>query len=182
MDREQEALLVGRVAKGDRAAFGVLVEQHQRPLSNYARRMLSDVSGADDIVQETFVRLWTRAGSFNSATARLTTWLHNIAHNLCIDSFRRNARLEFTDDEARLESADTGPYADFEAMEKADRVRLALQGLSERQRSALLMCHYQGLSNRDAAKILDVSVEALESLLARGRRRLKEELLSNDES
>jgi RNA polymerase sigma-70 factor (ECF subfamily) len=67
-------------------------------------------------------------------------------------------------------------------MEKADRVRLALQGLPERQRSALLLCHYQGLSNRDAATVLDISVDALESLLARARRRLKEELLSNDES
>ncbi|WOJ92099.1 sigma-70 family RNA polymerase sigma factor [Congregibacter variabilis] len=182
MDREQEAVLVGRVAQGDRAAFGILVEQHQRPLSRYARRMLSDVSAADDIVQEAFVRLWTRADSFNSATARLTTWLHNIAHNLCIDSFRRNARLEFTDDEARLESVANGPDGDFEANEKADRVRTALETLPERQRSALLLCHYQGLSNRDAATVLDVSVDALESLLARARRRLKEELLSNDES
>ncbi|EED31626.1 RNA polymerase sigma-70 factor [gamma proteobacterium NOR5-3] len=182
MDREQEALLVGRVARGDRAAFALLVEQHQRPLSSYARRMLSDVSAADDIVQETFLRLWTRAASFNSAAARLTTWLHNIAHNLCVDSFRRNARMEFTDDEARLESVSNGPDGDIEAMESAWRVRRALQALPERQRSALLLCHYQGLSNRDAAKIVEVSVDALESLLARARRRLKEELLSNDES
>ncbi|MDP5070737.1 MAG: sigma-70 family RNA polymerase sigma factor [Congregibacter sp.] len=181
MDRQQEAVLVERVAQGDRAAFGVLLSEHQQPLSRYARRMLSDHSAADDIVQETFVRLWTRASSFDSSAARLTTWLHNIAHNLCMDSFRRNSRIEFTDDDARLESADAGPDVNLESMDTAERVRIAVQGLPERQRSALLMCHYQGLSNRDAAHILDLSVDALESLLARARRRLKEELLRNDE-
>ncbi|MFK8041885.1 sigma-70 family RNA polymerase sigma factor [Congregibacter sp.] len=182
MNRENEALLVGRVAKGDRAAFALLLQAHQQPLIRYARRMLSDSSGADDIVQETFIRLWTRAGSFNSSSARLTTWLHNIAHNLCIDSFRRNARLSFTGEEVVTEVSDVGPESGLEATEKSDLVRSALQKLPERQRSALLMCHYQGLSNREAANILDVSVDALESLLARARRRLKEELLSNDES
>ncbi|WP_439105537.1 sigma-70 family RNA polymerase sigma factor [Congregibacter sp.] len=181
MNREQEALLVARVAKGDRAAFSVLVEAHQQPLARYARRMLSDTSAADDIVQEAFVRLWTRAGSFNSASARLTTWLHNIAHNLCVDSFRRNARMSFTDDDSQLEQQESGPDSDLETKEKADRVRSALQRLPERQRGALLMCHYQGLSNRDAANILDVSVDALESLLARARRRLREELLTHDD-
>lgn len=182
MDREREALLVQQVADGDRKAFGVLLSTHQLPLVRFTRRMLGDYAVADDIVQETFVRLWTRAGSFNSANARLTTWLHNIAHNLCIDSFRRNSRLEFTDDDARLERSGVGPDNVLEDTQNAKRVRTAVQMLPERQRSALLMCHYQGLSNRDAAEILGVSVDALESLLARARRYLKKELLSNDAS
>ncbi|WP_439100747.1 sigma-70 family RNA polymerase sigma factor [Congregibacter sp.] len=182
MERDQEALLVARVANGDRGAFGELLRNHQQPLSRYARRMLSDHSAADDIVQETFLRLWTRAGSFKSSSARLTTWLHNIAHNLCVDSFRRNSRLSYTDDEGQLESPTAGPDRVAESADNARRVRDALQGLPERQRSALLMCHYQGLSNREAASVLDVSVDALESLLARARCRLKEELLNHDES
>ena len=176
MDRQEEAALVRRVALGDRAAFAFLVDAHQRPLSAYARRMLGEASGADDIVQEVFLRLWTRAERFNSNTARLTTWLHNIAHNLCIDSFRKQSRISYTDDESEFESAVDSPEVDQQAVQSGERVRVALGVLPERQRSALLLCHYQGLSNRDAASILDVSVDALESLLARARRRLKKEL------
>lgn len=169
-----------RVAGGDRAAFRVLVNAHQRALSAYARRMLSDRHGAEDIVQETFLRLWSRAGSFDSSAARLTTWLHNIAHNLCIDSFRRNSRISFGADENAEQSAVPGPEASQEAAERDARVRLAIESLPERQRSALLLCHYQGLSNRDAATILEVSLEALESLLARARRQLKKQLESEN--
>lgn len=180
MDRQEEAALVRRVALGDRAAFASLVEAHQRPLSAYARRMLGEASGADDIVQETFLRLWTRADRFDSKTARLTTWLHNIAHNLCIDSFRKQSRISYTNEDSEFEAAVVpdvnSPEVDQEAEQSGERVRVALGILPERQRSALLLCHYQGLSNRDAASILDVSVDALESLLARARRRLKKEL------
>jgi RNA polymerase sigma-70 factor (ECF subfamily) len=143
--------------------------------------MLSDSDSANDIVQETFLRLWTRADSYNSYTARLTTWLHNIAHNLCVDSFRRQARISYSDRDD-LEMPVSGPGDSYQHTQRAAQVRAALQALPERQRSALLLCHYQGLSNRDAATVLDVSVDALESLLARARRRLKKELQIDDES
>jgi RNA polymerase sigma-70 factor (ECF subfamily) len=176
MSRDEEADMVRRVAGGDRAAFRVLLERHQRPLSAYARRMLSDTSAADDIVQETFLRLWTRAGSYDSNAARLSTWLHNIAHNLCVDSFRRNSRITSIANEDEGESIAPGPLEAREAAQQSDRVRAALESLPERQRSALLLCYYQGLSNRDVASILEVSVDALESLLARARRKLKTDL------
>ena len=176
VDRDEEAAVVRRVALGDRAAFVVLVDLHQRPLSAYARRMLNDAAAADDIVQETLLRLWTHAGRFDGKSARLTTWLHNIAHNLCIDSFRKQSRITYTDDDTESDAPMAGPEDQQQMQETGDRVRAALDLLPERQRSALLLCHYQGLSNRDAASILEVSVDALESLLARARRRLKKEL------
>lgn len=172
--------MVQRVASGDREAFRTLVETHQRPLSAYARRMMNDVDSADDIVQEAFLRLWTRARSYNPQAARLTTWLHNIAHNLCIDSFRKNSRMTSVALDAVDALSVEGPEYERQSAERSAAVRSALAGLPERQRSALLMCHYQGLSNREAAHILDVSVDALESLLARARRRLKQELEPND--
>jgi len=182
MERDEEAALVRRVAAGDREAFSVLLNLHQRPLSAYARRMLPDASAADDIVQETFLRLWSRAKSYDSSAARLTTWLHNIAHNLCVDSFRRDARIRFTGDDSEFDGTGSGPGAEHDAGERSECVRRALQELPERQRSGLLLCHYQGLSNRDAARILDVSVDALESLLARARRSLKKKLEIDYES
>lgn len=176
MHRDEEAELVRRVAGGDRAAFRVLVEQHQRPLSAYARRMMNDPDSADDIVQETFLRFWSRAGRFDPQAARLTTWLHNIAHNLCIDSYRKLSRITSMDDAEPESPQDSGPDERLESTERGARVKAAVAALPERQRSALLMCHYQGLSNKEAAKILEVSVDALESLLARARRRLKQDL------
>lgn len=175
MDEQEEAYLVGCVGDGDRRAFARLVAEHQRPLSAYARRMLSDTAAADDVVQETLLRLWTKAHRFNPKAARLTTWLHRIAHNLCVDTLRRDARWQTTEALEELRT-DQGPGASVLQRDRARQVQVALGGLPERQRSALLLCHYQGLSNMDAARVLDVSVDALESLLARARRSLRKEL------
>lgn len=175
VDVVEEAELVRRVAAGDRAAFRCLVETHQRPLSAYARRMLFMGDAADDVVQETLLRLWTKASHFDSGAARLTTWLHRIAHNLCIDRQRKGARLTALEDGWDI-AGDESPEVDIQREEQSRRVQDALSTLPERQRSALLLCHYQGLSNREAAMILDVGVEALESLLSRARRRLRQDL------
>jgi RNA polymerase sigma-70 factor (ECF subfamily) len=128
------------------------------------------------VVQETFLRLWSEARRFSPERARLTTWLHNIAHNLCIDVLRREKRLQPDEnhDDAPADIASPGDVRDGERREAL--LRQAISALPERQRSALVLCHYQGLSNRQAAGILDVHVEALESLLARARRTLKKEL------
>ena len=176
MTRDDEGELVQRVAGGDRDAFRHLVERHQASLVAYAQRTLGERAAAEDTVQEAFLRLWTRAGDFRPEKARLTTWLHNITHNLCIDAFRRGARLDYRDtSDDELGSTSGATEVSIRDQEHA-RLRTAIGGLPERQRSALLLCHYQGLSNRDAAHILDVSVDALESLLARARRTLKKEL------
>lgn len=178
----EELVLVQRVAGGDRAAFRLLVERHQGPLSAYVGRMLSDRDAAKDIVQETFLRLWTRAARYDVKAARLTTWLHNIAHNLCVDSFRKNARMSYGNEESDVPDAKGDLESQRTSERLSERVRSVVGSLPERQRSALLMCHYQGLSNKEAAVILDVSVDALESLLARARRRLKQELSLEYES
>ena len=164
--------LVRRVAAGNREAFRELVSRFQRPLSAYSRRMLQDHDAADDVVQETFLRLWTRADRFDPAASRPGTWLHRIAHNLCIDLLRGRGRWVPGEPETDIEGPD---HLEATAQRAAD-VRRAIAALPERQRSALLLCHYQGLSNREAAEVLDASVEALESLLARARRQLRREL------
>ena len=130
-------------------------------------------------MQETFLRAWNHAEQWQSGRAKLSTWLHSIAYHLCIDNHRKNKLITISlDDE--LENNDTFeiPAAPDNLLkeELSYQVEKALQVLPERQRTAIALCYYQGMSNIEAAEILNVSVSALESLLARGRRTLKIQL------
>lgn len=173
-----EADLIRRSVNGDESAFELLLEQYLPSLTNYVMRMMANTAEADDIIQETFIRLWTHGQKFNPGTAKLTTWLHNIAHNLCIDHFRKHSRLVGESAE-QYDAGATGPEQDYIRQRQVSSIHEAMITLPERQRSAIIMCHYQGLSNKDAAAVLDVSVDALESLMARGRRKLKD-ILENE--
>jgi len=168
---ESEAMLVRRVVNKDQPAFQQLLDKHLPGINRYVIRMMGNASNSDDIIQEVFLRLWTRADSFNPEVSRLSTWLHNIAHNLCIDYFRKNSKLT----QIPIEDTIGGEEPDLELVATIQRqdVKAALMALPERQRSAIIMCHYQGLSNREAAEIMNISVDALESLLSRGRLKLK---------
>lgn len=158
-----------------------MLAAHLGPVNRYARRMLGDRDEADDVTQEVFVRLWTDAHRYRPEAARLTTWLHRIAHNLCIDWQRRTGRVSPAGDTLPEEEA-PGPEGHLADAARMRRVRDAVAALPERQRSALVLCHYQGLGNREAAEIVGVSVEALESLLARARRTLRRALEEEHES
>jgi len=176
-DIEQEIELMRRTARGDAVAFRTLSDAHLAKIMNFAYRLLHDRNDAEDVAQETFLRLWKDARRYQPE-ARLTTWLHRIAHNLCIDRLRRR-REQPTDtmDEERS-SVEPGGLLDRKRM--AADVDRALADLPERQRAAITLVHYQGLSNIEAASVLDVGVDALESLLARGRRSLREKLLQHE--
>jgi RNA polymerase sigma-70 factor (ECF subfamily) len=141
--------------------------------------MMNSGPETEDITQEVFLRLWTQAGRFNPTTARLSTWLHKIAHNLCIDFLRKQGRL--TEEFPEEPEASDEPDAQLLASRSANDTREALSGLPERQRSAIIMSHYQGLSNKETAEILSVSVDALESLLVRARRTLRNTLQERDQ-
>lgn len=172
---DPDTALVAAVAKGDAEAARRLMERHLPKVLNVARRMLGDATEAEDISQEVFLRVWKNAGRWRPGRARFETWIHRVTLNLCYDRLRR--RREITTD-APPERMDDSPNA-FDVLRQRDvasAMDAALAQLSPRQRAALILCHYQEKSNGEAAEILDVSVEALESLLARGRRALRERL------
>jgi RNA polymerase sigma-70 factor (ECF subfamily) len=174
-DESDEALsdeaLMLRVGRGDAAACRTLVERHLPRMVAFARRLLGNQSDAEDVAQEVFLRLWSRAADWRPE-AKLSTWMHRVALNLCRDRMRRVAPPPL---EEAPEPADPAPSATdgVRRAELAERVERALTGLPERQRAALALCHYQGLSNTEAAEVLGVRVAALESLLSRGRRALR---------
>jgi RNA polymerase sigma-70 factor (ECF subfamily) len=135
-------------------------------------RMLGEASEAEDMAQEAFLRAWKQAPNWQPGKAKFDTWLHRVALNLCYDRLRR--RREVIMDEPP-ERADPAPSAEdgLQAQETSRRVAAALQRLPDRQREAIVLCHYQELGNIEAAGVMGVSVEALESLLGRGRRALR---------
>lgn len=170
---EDDHRLMERVADGDADAFRVLVERHTASLKAHATRMLQNPSEAEEVVQEAYVRLWKQAPSYRP-DAKLRTFLHSIAHNVCIDRIR--ARKPHDADAVDQLASTDRPSGDMHERELSARVQREVAALPERQRSALSLVHFEELTNIEAAKLLDVSVEALESLLSRARRTLRERL------
>jgi len=172
MAEENDRRMIEQVLAGSEPAFRQIFDQHSQPIFNYVRRMTRSGTEAEDIVQETFIRFWVSRDRFDPHRVKLTTWLHRIAHNLCIDYFRRR-QLQERQVPVQSDSQDS-PDTDYELSIRAAVVHKALMTLSERQRSAIVLCHYQNFSQHDAAHILGLSVDALESLLRRGRSKLKQ--------
>lgn len=171
---------ITRAAAGDPAAVSALVDRYSSGVFALATRMLGDAAEAEDVTQETFLRAWKALPDWQPR-AKFSTWLHRVALNLCYDRLRK--RREMTVDEMP-ERQDPGPTPP-EQLEQAQRVRAiesAIADLPERQAAALTLCALQGHSQAEAAEIMEVSVEALESLLARARRTLRASLLEPSEA
>jgi RNA polymerase sigma-70 factor (ECF subfamily) len=173
---DPDAELVRSAGAGDARAAEALVRRHLPRMVGLARRMLNDGAEAEDVAQEVFLRVWREAPRWKPGAAKFETWMHRVALNLCYDRMRR--RREKPDPDAGVEVADGAPLASdlWLAQQRSAKVHAALAMLPERQRAAIALVHFQELSNIAAAEALDVSVEALESLLARGRRALKASL------
>jgi RNA polymerase sigma-70 factor (ECF subfamily) len=172
--------LMRRAGNGDRDAFAALVARHLPRVGAIAVRMLVGAAEAEDVGQEAFLRCWQKAPGWEPSeggpgTARFTTWLHRIVINLCIDRRRRAAPLALDEVPDR---PDESPDAldELESKESVRRVRAAIGELPERQRAALVLCYYEGMSNGEAAEMLEMSVGAVESLLVRARRNLRKTL------
>ena len=174
-DANEDALMQ-HIAEGDQPSYRQVMNAQLPSINRFALRLTGNRSDADDITQEVFIRLWSHAHTWRPGQARISTWLHRIANNLCVDLFRKNRRLQPLED-PEAEPGGSEPDYEHAGTVATRRIDLALASLPERQRTAIIMCHYQGLSNREAANILDVSVDALESLLSRGRRTLRQKLM-----
>lgn len=178
-DATDEDLMM-RIGNGDRAAFGDLVRRHLDRAVAVAQRVTGSRGDAEDVAQEAFLRVWTKAPQWRAADgdfrgARFTTWLYRVVVNLGIDRRRRPSTSAL---EAAGDPADPADSA-LQSLEKAQlsaQVATAVATLPERQRAALTLCFYEGLSNREAAEILDLTPGAIESLLVRARRSLRQAL------
>lgn len=173
-----DARLLRAAAGGDRSAAARLLDQAGPPLLAVARRMLRDEQAAEDVVQEAFLRLWRAAPDWREGEALASTWLHRVALNLCYDRLRRKREILDPDPPEQIDGA-PNPEQALAKAQLAGRVRAAVDALPPRQRAAIALCHFEGLGNIEAAEVLDVSVEALESLLSRARRALRSALAAD---
>lgn len=175
---ESDAELLARTAGGEEKAFRVLVERHISGLIGQARRTLQDAGEAEDIAQETFLRLWRLAPELEIEGAGLKPWLRRVAANLAIDRLRQTRRLVASDEPPEV-PVGASQSAGLEEAELKARLAAALASLPERQATALRLFHIEGLSQATVAERMTISEEAVESLLARARRALKAALESD---
>jgi RNA polymerase sigma-70 factor, ECF subfamily len=180
VDYEADTALMRRIASGDKTAGRELMERSLGRVLAIGRRILRDPVEAEDVAQDTFIRAWKAAPDWQPGQAKLESWMCRIATNLCLDRLRKKREALM---ESPPELRDGAVAADdaLIASETGLCVMAAIAALPERQRLALELCHFQDYSNIEAADKLEISVDALESLLARGRRKLKAKLMPQRE-
>ena len=184
--REDHDLLIA-AGRGDREAFGLLVERHHRGVIQFVHRFLWNVGrdAAEDLAQDVFLSAWRAAPSYEPR-AQVRTWLLQIATNACLN-YRRRGRLRRAmsladEDRAEIAGGGPGPAEAAETRERAAEVRQAVTALPPRQRAAIILRHYQGLTYAEIAEVLGISVSAVESMLFRARRTLRENLSTGQDS
>jgi len=187
--RDPDVQRMLRVREGDEAAFAELVEAYQDRVIGIFAHMLQDQQAAEDLAQDVFLRIY-RARERYQPTARFATWLFRIANNLASNRLRslatrREVNLKGSDsgplgarpeEQLFLEKSGLMPTRQLDRQEMQQLVRSALETLNERQKMALLLNKFEHMSYADIAAAMDLSVQAVKSLLTRARESLKSRL------
>jgi RNA polymerase sigma-70 factor (ECF subfamily) len=171
--------LLDRLAANDQAAFRLLVERHIDRAFSVALRVLGNSADAEDVVQDTMLKVWTHRGQWQQGRAKFSTWLYRVVTNRCID-LRRQPRTDNVD--AVPEPADAQPDAvtTIQRDEVSVLLEAAMQRLPEQQRIAVILSYHQSMSNGEIAEVMETTVSAVESLLKRGRQQLRDLLRRNE--
>ena len=150
--------LFAAVAHGDEQAYTELVDRHLQRVVTIAARMLNSQSEAEDVAQEAMLKVWTRASLWRPGMAKFSTWLYRVTVNLCIDRMRRERVVKVEIAETYVD-ASADPARDLERRQLKDAVSIALDALPPRQKAAIVLCHYEGFSGKEAAGLALVRCE-----------------------
>ena len=160
-------------------ALAILMDRHLKSIKSLAWHMMRDEMIAEDIAQETFLKAWNNAQNWEPGRAKFSTWLHRVAKNDCYDRLRKKREI-YSDTVPEMQdgSPNAAQMMIIDETETTQKkvVEMALQKLPERQLAAITLCHYENESQIEAAEIMEIGVRAYESLLARARRNMRDEL------
>jgi RNA polymerase sigma-70 factor (ECF subfamily) len=173
----QEDSLVGAAQRGDRAAFGRLVEAHARQVFRVCYRVTGNESMAEDAVQETFVKAWRKIPVFDGRSA-LSTWLHRIAVNAALEQMRRERRHDAEPVPEEIESlhwADKAPSPErmSASADVSVRMEAALGELSSLERTAFVLRHYQELPIAEICMVLGMQPSAAKQAIFRAVKKMR---------
>ena len=171
---QPDSELALRVAAGDRTAFLALYDRYAGRVYGLCLRMLQEPAAAEEVSQETFLKLWARAGQFDPRYGALVSWLLTIARHSALDRIRREARrpqLRAPDSDDRL-SRIPDPSSESEEA-RWGSLRLALQEIPGEQRSAIELAYYHGMSHREIAEFLDIPLGTVKTRIRLGMKRLR---------
>ncbi len=184
-ESEAESALARRAAAGDEAAFEDLVAKYSRPILDYCRRLVGNVTAAEDLAQETFVKFYLGLPAFDPSRA-VSPFLYRIAHNHCLDWLRKRkvptVPLFWPDEEgAGFREADApdltlAPDELVERAEVREAVDEALASLPPTYRGALIMRHREGMSYEEIAEALELPLGTVKARIHRGREKLQQKL------
>jgi RNA polymerase sigma-70 factor, ECF subfamily len=166
-----DAALLAAAGRGEQSAFAELLNRHYKPVYRLVWRLTGGHADTEDIAQEAFIKLWQNPGQVREAGA-LKGWLMRVASNAVIDRSRKS-RPQPLDDVPEVADGRMGQEGMLQRTAAAATIDNGIAGLPDRQRLALTLVYYEGLSNIDAARVMETTVEAVESLLSRARRSLK---------
>jgi len=183
MNEAKDAELLERIGNGSKTAFGILTERHAMRAYRVAYRIVGQREDAEDIVQDVLLKLWREPWRYNAlAGGTFSSWLYRVINNAAFNLIKRR-KFEHPDSKAVEQASDDGEQLkEMELREVKRQVEKALQSLSPRQQQAVVLCVYEGFSNREAAEVMEVSIAALQSLLVRAKANLKVQLGNNDMS
>jgi RNA polymerase sigma-70 factor (ECF subfamily) len=173
--------LVEAVAAGNKHAYEQLVQKYARQFRVLAFRIVGDMSLAEDMVQDAFIKLWTNAMSFDAQQAKFSTWFYRIVVNKCLDEKRKKRPTPLPEDYDAVDGRDRTDSA-IEKDDRRNALQAALGQLSERQKLAVTLSYLDELSNVEAADIMDLNIKAYESLLVRSRAALRKTLAAEKET
>jgi RNA polymerase sigma-70 factor, ECF subfamily len=180
LQHASDADLLAAATRRDSAAFGKLVQRYHAIVYRVVWRITGGHAESEDIAQEAFLKLWNNPTQLREAGA-LKGWLLRVAHNLAMDWFRKRPARNI-DDVPEIDDGRPSAESTLQRNWAEARLETAIKSLPERQRTALSLVHFEALTQSDAARIMDVSVDALESLLARAKRSLKDQLKNERQS
>jgi len=166
--------LMRLVANGDRQAFRQLIQRHLDRIIILARRIVGPAE-SEDIAQEVFLKIWRQRQQHGTEVLHFKTWLYRVAVNQCLD-WKRRALPGGTEEMPDIEDPGASPFVEVQNLERAELVKGAIAQLSQRQRIAITLYYQEDLQASEVAEIMQCELNAVESLLKRGRQKLRENL------